>query len=168
MATKNSRENEHWEPCPPGELSRMVERSRSAQRKRSLVRRGGVTTALLLLAVSIWQFSADSGGGNVTDFGGITCSEVQAAIPELLSDDLDEEKAQQMKDHLAYCGKCRSKAEQMGWVAMHRHHHDTCDDATCVHCQSQAELIARGLVQPVDVPGLMAMSLDPTPETLGR
>ncbi len=166
MARKNVPENERWEPCPPGELARMVGRSRLAKQKKAAVRGGIVSAAVLLLIVSIWQFSPNSGGSPATNFGGITCSEVHAAIPDLLNGVLDEPAAKKVTDHLAKCGKCRKEAEKMGWVAVLRH--EACEDATCTHCRQRAELIARGILSPDQAPSHLAMARASSAKTAGK
>lgn len=167
MATaKNSPEDERWEPCPPGELSRMVERSRLARRNKAAVRGGIAAVGVLLLVASTWQWFVNSEGNNVTNFGGIACSTVQTALPKLLNDELDETTAEKVRVHLAHCDKCRVQAEQMGWVATQRH--GNCEDPSCTHCQRQAELIARGLVRPEDAPSRLAMVRAPSPGFVDR
>ena len=152
MNTKPSN-NDGWNACPPGELGRMVDRLRADRRKQAIVRGGVVSAVTLMLAVTLWQ-ALPMGNENVQyNYGGITCSQVQLALPQFLNDQLDEETAAKVRVHLAQCEKCRPRAEQMGWVALRGP--VPCHDATCAHCRHQAELIARGLIAPTDTPQVL-------------
>ncbi len=152
--------NDDWDACPPGELSRMVGRIQASRRKQSVVRGGIVSALTLVLAVTIWQALPSLTGETQHNYGGISCTEVQAALPHFLDDQLDEETSEKVRLHLAQCDMCRPKAEMMGWVAQRDpvlSNAVACNDATCPECQQQDQLIARGLIRQVETPQLLAV-----------
>jgi hypothetical protein len=107
MSKDENQNADDWVPCPPGEVSGMVDRLQNRRNSVAVVRRIGAATAVLL-CVAIWMAFPDS----ENNFGHITCSEVckqsvgykdgsiAKADPDLLA---------RIEKHLDHCPNCAAK-----------------------------------------------------------
>ena len=102
-----------WEPCPAGELQRLVGRLADERRHRRMVTvsqwTAGTTLAVLLLVAGsfvVSQFSENT-------FGGIACSEVAAQLAAYQADALDAERTEKIGVHLKKCSMCGAEYDEM-------------------------------------------------------
>ena len=110
---------------------------------------GRVTTvaAILLLMVGGGMFvnSKFRDHGDY-DFGGITCTEVRADMPQMMAGKLDQETMMRIQKHLELCPNCKRLADQMRdqmppmQKDMKMGHVD-CHDPNC-HCGGHQRLLA--------------------------
>ena len=109
-------QGDHWEPCPPGELSRMVQRvgaTADLQRRRQLYKTALLSTALFACVV----LAVGSLMPSNNHYGGIACSVCRGHIPEYvahvenekLMDDAD--LLASVKLHLEKCKFCQQWSE---------------------------------------------------------
>jgi hypothetical protein len=104
-----------WRPCPPGALQDLATGLRTRKRRRVALQWGGIAT-LLLLSAGTGALLARLHGGRPDDlyFGGISCTDVRAGLPELMRHSLPAERERQMLQHLRECPHCQEKLREMG------------------------------------------------------
>jgi hypothetical protein len=109
MSSKTSNQDA-WQRCPSGELSRMVGRIGLKRRRRVLTQTVAVAVVVLLGGVTAWQFFP-----NTHDFsyGDITCSEIEDELQQYLAHRLPAGRAEQFRLHLEQCPRCKKLVEQM-------------------------------------------------------
>lgn len=101
-----------WQSCPPGTLSEFAGQHRRLERRRFLMKSGTIAGGLLLAArAGILAFREKS--PHEYDFGGITCTEVRAKAPLLMSGSLDEDVARKIEIHLSKCPNCPEYMDKM-------------------------------------------------------
>ncbi len=97
-----SADRDPWDACPPGELQRMVGRTRIRQRRRFLKRLGGTAAGLAAIAAGgFWLLQPGE-----YHFGGIACSEVMSLLPDYRANKLPAELKEKVSLHLAKCPEC--------------------------------------------------------------
>ncbi|NOX53946.1 MAG: hypothetical protein GXP27_05800 [Planctomycetes bacterium] len=110
MSEKKEREV-GWEPCPKGEIGRMLEVIQRNRRRAALVQTAvAVAGAVLIAAVIVRSVPTHRAA---TRSGEMTCAEVLAYAPAYLSGRLDPQLRAKVEDHLRKCPGCRKKVEQM-------------------------------------------------------
>ena len=102
-----------WEPCPAGELTKLVETRRAAER-RKVIDRFAVAAAccLAVLAVggyTLGLFTPD----NATPLHVLTCADVVPQLPAYVQGDLDETTRTNIASHLNRCSSCHTKYERL-------------------------------------------------------
>lgn len=106
----NANSNNDWHDLPPQMLASL---SRQAKR-RNLMRRVTVASAFAFasIALGVGLYLPWSGlvVPNIGDplIAGIRCSEVRAAMPELMAGTLDADRADRIAKHVELCPACRS------------------------------------------------------------
>lgn len=111
------RDRDEWEPCPQGELQRMVgriEAERGTARQTALIRVAAGIAAVCSLGVAvIWALLPPATAG------GITCAECEAAFDALHRQvDLGEktlapERMAALLGHLRQCEYCRQEFREL-------------------------------------------------------
>lgn len=96
----------HWEPCPAGELSQMVSRIKSRDRRKTTARWGGAFVAATLLIVAGLFYSGRWHAPASDDYGGIACSKVERLLPDYIAKRLDPAVSKQIAVHLRECHHC--------------------------------------------------------------
>jgi len=101
-----------WQTCPPGTLSEFAGKQKHLERRRFLMKTGGIASGLLLAAgVGFYTYRQNS--RNEYEFGGITCTEVRKNAPLLMAGTLDESIIRKIDIHLSKCPNCPEYMEQM-------------------------------------------------------
>ena len=102
-----------WEPCPAGELTKMVD-ARCAARRRKVIDRFAVGAAAVMVFIAVGGFSL---GLFTPDLGTqpttLTCSDVVPQLPAYVQGDLDETTRTNIASHLSHCKSCQSKYETL-------------------------------------------------------
>ncbi len=115
----DEQQNDPWEACAPGELTKMVHRLDASQRRSS--RKQVYRTALISSAVFacvVFALGSIMGSGS-SQYGGISCSYCRGHLAEYYphaSGQLDHQDAAfvtSMMTHLEKCTFCRSKFNSM-------------------------------------------------------
>lgn len=113
--SENHPNAEHWQECPPGELTQMVTRLDRSQRRARHRKLAGVVLgssaayAAVVLALGSWMSSQG------TIFGGISCSycvdhfEAYSEHLQSIRVSDDAEFLASMRTHIEKCALCRSK-----------------------------------------------------------
>ncbi len=118
-------QQDSWDACPSGELSRMVD-ARKAQRRRRAMDRAAVVGACLMVCIAIGGFalgifSPDPSAPPMgAKYGGIACADVVDCLPAYVAAQqhdfahthLDEATVASITEHLAHCPACRKHYEQ--------------------------------------------------------
>lgn len=132
-----SRGEDQWEPCPSGEVRRMVGDMKSRRRIRKIRRVATVSVALLLiggLGLYLVPRPGPPADGDF-HFGGIACSEVRLSMPKMMAGGLDDGTMSRIQQHVSecpYCGphcgpmleKMKAGAMKTGQVPWHDHDGD--------------------------------------------
>ena len=113
--------HDFWDECPPGELSRMVQRLENAQRrKRTRDLFGVAVLSMLLVSGGVILFGTLSSSNTPQGYiyGGISCGECKSHFADY-HDHLtgaalmaDAKLSESMATHLADCGLCRSRFDR--------------------------------------------------------
>ena len=111
-----------WQPCPTGEVGRMLASKRRARQISTLTKFAGVA-ALLIVAVSIATSLPDP---QPVEAARIRCSDVKRLADDYLAQRLNTQLNQRVEDHLSRCPGCRRL------VDAHRH-----SDVSWFHDPSQ-------------------------------
>jgi len=94
-----------WQTCPPGTLSEFAGKQKHLERRRFLMKAGGIAGGLLLAAgVGVYSYRQNS--RNEYEFGGITCTELRKNAPLLMAGTLDESIIRKIDIHLSKCPNC--------------------------------------------------------------
>lgn len=119
--TDSSPDESGWVDCPGGEISGMVDRL-ARQQKLAVSAKMSAVAACLLVGAGIWfslpGTSADPTApqqANVPEgeyqFGSMCCSEVAEYAAAFREGTLDEEKSDQIRQHIASCPHCGKEFE---------------------------------------------------------
>ncbi|MEK6238887.1 MAG: hypothetical protein N2C14_29580 [Planctomycetales bacterium] len=139
--TVDHRQPDDWEPCPSGELTRMVGGIQGRRRRKIFFQVcNGATVGLLLLAVGLAYLRPFDSPADFHDdprFKAISCQEVQSLVGPMGQGEVDAATVQHVQDHLKVCPVCRDFADQMA-----RAEHVGCEDPFCSHCH-QGRLLTR-------------------------
>ncbi len=108
-------EQQNWDPCPAGELAKMVQVRRS-QRRRQVIDRVAVVGACFMVCIAIGGytlgvFTPDPSAGS--DLGGLACSEVLESLPTYIEGDMDPQMQERMAVHLKNCPHCQSHHDEL-------------------------------------------------------
>lgn len=115
-STQDKADDAGWEACPGGEISSMV--IRVARRRRLMTAtRCSAVAVLLLGGLGLWQllpagFDQASRPDGEHQFGSICCSDVMNYAAAFQKGELDAEKTDRIRQHLAECPQCRSEIEK--------------------------------------------------------
>lgn len=108
-----------WDPCPHGELARMVQ-ARRRQRRRRIVDRAAAVGACLMICLAVGGYTLglftpepSPGGNSGGDFGGLACSEVRDALPAYIAGEIDPPMHERVARHLRNCPHCRSRYDEL-------------------------------------------------------
>ena len=107
--------NQDWDACPTGELTRLGDglRMKAAKHQRAQsIRLGGLVTALLLVAFVGYQVTT----GALAPGEQISCQACANMFDEYhahltTAESMGATELEQMEGHLAYCKKCRDAFE---------------------------------------------------------
>ena len=72
-----------------------------------------VAALMLLMAGGGVFFTSRIRNEKDYDFGGITCTEVRAYLPQMMAGKLDQESMMRIQKHLELCPNCKRLADQM-------------------------------------------------------
>ena len=104
-----------WQPCPPGEIGRMVGQLNTQRRRQQLKQFGGGVAALVLLTAVVI-----AGRGLLTRpspsepiYGGIACSQVMPLMQAYHDRTLAPALTKKIRIHLDQCPNCGPKYRQM-------------------------------------------------------
>ena len=146
-----------WQPCPAGELQRMLSSRLRVHRLRRLAQVGG---AVALVLVAVW-LAIPLPGPQPASAARFRCSDVTPLADDYLAHRLEPELNERMEQHLLRCRGCR--------VLLDSHRHGGlswfCDPATCTepHCPHHSSAFAvserSGPAEPDMAPWPMAEDL---------
>lgn len=132
--------NDHsdfWEPCPAGELQRVVQSVKTRHRNRTLAKVGGAA-AIVLVGTVIGSMAVNHFGAHEPNYGGIACRQVQSLLKQFDADQLDKVTAARMRIHLSKCAHCGHLYDSMQQNVTAKpvggsDHAQVCD---CAECQN--------------------------------
>lgn len=138
MTNPTETSSDAWEPCPPGELHRLVNSTRMFRRARTIRRSvlaGGAATIVAFAAwITVSQLLPQQ-----HCIAGLYCKEVRLEMPDLIAMRLAPERAEQLKAHIALCADCRRLKEAMESKKATSFDHYL-HDGNCPHCNRRATL----------------------------
>lgn len=111
---KGMNSEDEWLPCPPGILSGLAAGLRARERSariRRMVR--PAVLLLVLLAIVIWAVNREPTVPGDYHYGGISCTRVRSALPELLKGTADAALVARVEAHLAKCPRCADHARRL-------------------------------------------------------
>jgi hypothetical protein len=120
--TNNNPDESGWVECRGGEISGMVDRL-ARQQKIAMSAKVSAVAAALLIGAGIW-FSLPGNSADPTvpqqanvpegeyQFGSVCCSEVAEYAAAFREGKLNEEKTDQIRQHIASCPHCGEEFEQ--------------------------------------------------------
>lgn len=112
--SKQQQNDLEWEPCPSGELGRLVRRMESEPQRMAVKWATGAVAATALLALLVvGVYRMRQLPGMEYNFGGVTCSEVRARMQQYLAGEIDAELRERLEVHLAKCPQCAKLKQQM-------------------------------------------------------
>ena len=100
---------EEWEACPPGEISRMVSQERATHRSHWM-KSLAIVGCLVITSCAAIVYLQSAGTGPP---GGIACDAVQKLFVSYQEHTLSARTERQVKAHLEGCPHCRKKYEEM-------------------------------------------------------
>jgi hypothetical protein len=108
-------DHDAWQPCPPGEIGRMVGQL-NTQRRRQQIKQFGVGVAALVLLAAV----VIAGRGLLTRpspsgplYGGIACSQVMPLMQAYHDGTLAPGLTKKVRIHLEQCPNCGAKYRQL-------------------------------------------------------
>jgi hypothetical protein len=108
-------DHDAWQPCPSGEIGRMVGQLHTQRQRHQLKQFGGGVAALVLVAAVVMAGrglrTRQSPSGPI--HGGIACSQVMPLLQAYRDDTLAPEVAERVRTHLEQCPNCGLKYRQM-------------------------------------------------------
>ncbi len=121
--------NASWEECAPGTIGDLQNRLNDDRRRKSIVRIGAPIVVMALLGMGIWNFGGSaSSPAHVSpahqeqlpefNFGGVTCSELQASMQQFAMGELKPAQQQAFAIHLQQCPVCQEKMNAMNEIDM--------------------------------------------------
>ena len=108
----NSDNQNDWQSCRPGEVSRLV-RHLQVRRKAVVVQRRKVAAVLLMMAVFSSYYFVGVLPSAEPNYGGIVCSKVKEFEQAYMAGTLDSAEIARVDAHLAQCGHCRQWQQDM-------------------------------------------------------
>jgi hypothetical protein len=107
-------EQDRWESCPQGTLSRTVHEIRARQLYRRRVKIAGLTSSFAALLITVAVISQQLGPTPVapTIMGPISCATLRSLLPAYIAQELDTAVTGQVKTHLDRCPHCRDHYKQ--------------------------------------------------------
>jgi hypothetical protein len=106
MNTERTENDATREPCPPGELRTIADRTKPRRRRDALRQIGGVTAALIAAGAGGYLVSEWLWGVREYDYGGIVCSQVVPLFRDYHAKSLDVETSRKIAVHLEQCSQC--------------------------------------------------------------
>jgi len=101
-----------WDVCQPGEVGAVVRRLKSRRRTARLQAVGSM--AALMIGIGFLGYYLTTVSPAVDQYyAGISCTEMTQLASRYVSGQLDAEKMQQIRDHLARCRRCHERYEAM-------------------------------------------------------
>jgi len=102
---------EPWQPCPQGEIARMVQWSRRRRQTTAVTQALSGTLCLLVLGFAIVHVFGPFRSTQMP--GEITCAEVRDHAKDYLSGHLDTRLRARIEVHLRHCPHCRDELRRM-------------------------------------------------------
>ena len=106
-------EQQNWEPCPAGELTKMVEAQRARARRkvvdRVAVAAAGVMACIAIGGYTLGLFTPEAPSG----VKALTCSEVLPQLSTYADGGLSESARGDIAAHLQKCPSCRTRYEEL-------------------------------------------------------
>lgn len=113
MATDKN-PSDGWSPCPEGTLTGLAANLRRRERIQHLQRISSLVALLLVaIAAGTWFSNLYSDGSMESNYGGITCTEVQKSLPQMMSGRAGESLVTRINAHLVRCPHCAEVARRM-------------------------------------------------------
>ncbi|TWU40235.1 hypothetical protein Q31b_35800 [Novipirellula aureliae] len=109
MVRQNIEAHSSWEECTPGTIGDLRNRLNADRRRKSIVRIGAPIVVMAVLGLGVWNFggSANSPAHREQlrefNFGGVTCSAVQASMQQFAMGQLTPDQQQAFTSHLQQC-----------------------------------------------------------------
>lgn len=119
MVRKDSEFDAGWEECTPGTIGDLRNRLNADRRRRSVVRIGAPIVVMAVLGMSVWNFGGSANSPahleqlREFNFGGVTCSSVQASMQQFAMGQLTPDQQRAFTSHLQQCPVCQEKIEAM-------------------------------------------------------
>jgi len=111
---KDINPSDGWSPCPKGTLTGLAATLKRREQIQRLQRISSLVALLLVaIAAGTWFSNRYSDGSMESNYGGITCSEVQKSLPEMMSGTADESLVTRINAHLVRCPHCAEMARRM-------------------------------------------------------
>ena len=101
-----------WQPCPQGELERMVHGLNARKRTRQWVRGGGSLAIVALAAIVVYATIGTSGKRSPHLHGGIECAGAAQHFQAFHDGTLPAELAAKVAAHIKTCPDCGLKYKQ--------------------------------------------------------
>ncbi len=106
-----------WEPCPRGEVGRLVDHLQTRRRRQALTTGAlSVSAVCLLLAAGFFLVPRPGGlvpAARVQRIGGLSCYEVDAQLDAYVAGTLDAETVHKIDAHVAQCRYCRDCLQRL-------------------------------------------------------
>ena len=138
--SKDTNSNDGWSPCPEGTLTGLAVTLKRRQRIQRLQRISSLVALLVVaIAAGTWFANRSSDGSMESNYGGITCTDVQKALPQMMSGNAEESLITRINAHLAKCPQCAEMARRM---KEHEMHAAAGPSIRALCCDQQAVLLA--------------------------
>ncbi|TWU25300.1 hypothetical protein Pla52o_15990 [Novipirellula galeiformis] len=119
MVRQNFEAHSDWDECTPGTIGVLQNRFNADRRRKSVARIGAPIVVMAALGMGVWNFA---GSGippshqeplRECNFGGVTCSEVQASMQQFVMGQLKPDQRNAFTSHLQQCPACQAKMDAM-------------------------------------------------------
>lgn len=95
-----------WTDCPPGEIAGLVNRLKSARRRKTLQKAAAATSLVLVFALATTGLVSHWLTGRA-DIPEIACAKVLELAPRYVGGQTEDELTAQIDQHLKGCEHCR-------------------------------------------------------------
>ena len=120
IMAKDTNPNDGWSPCPEGTLTGLAATLKRREQIQRLQRISSLVALLLVaIAAGTWFSNRSSEGSMESNYGGITCTEVQKSLPQMMSGSADESLVTRINAHLVRCPLCAEMARRMKELEVH-------------------------------------------------
>ncbi|WDQ19232.1 zf-HC2 domain-containing protein [Rhodopirellula sp. P2] len=124
MVRQDFEAHSDWEECSPGTIADLHNRLHAVRRRQSAVRMGTPIAVMAVLGMGVWNFGGTANPPESQeqlrefDFGGVTCSEVQASSQQYATGQLTPDQQQAFTLHLQQCPLCQQESDAMQTVEL--------------------------------------------------